>query len=235
MSSTLDPGVEYVVLCGPGHERVGYAPKAEVHHEKTPLHLAFSCYLFDSAGRFLVTRRARTKLTWPGVRTNSCCGHPGPAEPMAEAVARRLADELGVFADRIDLTLPAFQYRATMADGTQENEVCPVYRALIDGDVTPRRNPVEVDEVSWVEWPRFVAEVLADPESVSPWCALQVSALDRLGHDPLAWPVAVDAELPPAAREPLEVGGVCAGPVGSRGASELEDGGLPKPPEGHTT
>lgn len=201
MTSVLDPGVEYVVLCGENHEFVGYAPKAEVHHSETPLHLAFSCYLFDEAGRFLESWRARTKRTWPGVRTNSCCGHPGPREPVAEAVARRLDDELGLAADRIDLVLPAFSYQASMPDGTRENEVCPVYRAtVVSAAPAPRPNPAEVHEARWVPWNRFVADVLADPASVSPWCALQVGALDELGPDPSVWPVRDDAELPAAAR-----------------------------------
>jgi isopentenyl-diphosphate Delta-isomerase len=203
MTSIIDPATEYVVLCGPDNERVGYAPKAEVHHRSTPLHLAFSCYLFDAAGRFLVTRRASTKLTWPGVKTNSCCGHPGPAEPIAEAVTRRLRDELGVVVDRIELMLPSFRYQATMADGTRENEVCPVYRATVSREVTPQVNPAEVDEAFWVDWSTFAGEVLASPDSVSPWCALQVAALHQLGQDPLSWPVADDAELPAAAREAL--------------------------------
>lgn len=201
MTSTIDPGTEYVVLCGPNHERVGYALKAEVHHESTPLHLAFSCYLFDTGGRFLVTWRASAKRTWPGVRTNSCCGHPGPGEPVGEAVTRRLAGELGVDTDRIDLLLPAFRYEATMDNGVRENELCPVYRAVVAPGVTPRPDADEVGQTSWVNWPDFVAEVRADPRSVSPWCALQVAELDRLGPDPLRWPVADDTELPAAARE----------------------------------
>ena len=43
--------------------------KACVHHAQTPLHLAFSCYLFNPAGQFVLTRRADSKRTGPGVRT----------------------------------------------------------------------------------------------------------------------------------------------------------------------
>ncbi len=200
----LDPEVEYVVLCGTRHERIGYAPKAEVHHQSTPLHLAFSCYLFDADGNFLVTWRAKHKPTFPGVRTNSCCGHPGPGEIIPDAIARRLAEELGTTADRIELVLPEFRYEATMADGVRENEVCPVYRATVNTRPNVVPNPEEVDDTAWVPWRQFVAEVEADRTSVSPWCALQVDQLLALGPDPLSWPVSDDSRLPDAAREPLE-------------------------------
>ena len=194
---------EYVVLCGTGHERIGYAPKAEVHHGQTPLHLAFSCYVFDSAGRLLVTRRAWEKRTWPGVRTNSCCGHPGPDEPIDEAVRRRLHQELGIAVGPVDLVLPEFSYRARMDDGVEENEVCPVYRAVVPTGTDPHRDPDEVAEADWVPWQDFAGEVDADPTSVSPWAALQVTELSRLGPDPLGWGVAEEDRLPPVARETL--------------------------------
>ena len=55
---------------------VGQAPKSVVHHDDTPLHLAFSCYVVDPAGRLLVTTRAASKPSFPGVVTNTVCGHP---------------------------------------------------------------------------------------------------------------------------------------------------------------
>lgn len=56
-------------------------PKLESHHVQTRLHLAFSCYIFNKRGEFLVTQRALGKKVWPGVWTNSVCGHPAP-RPM---------------------------------------------------------------------------------------------------------------------------------------------------------
>ena len=188
---------ELVVLCGEDGAALGLAAKETVHHRDTPLHLAFSCYVFDGAGRVLVTRRARTKPTFAGVRTNSCCGHPAPGEALAAAVQRRLAFELDVVAQRVDLMLPEFRYRATAQDGTVENELCPVYRAIVDTDHV-RPNPAEVDDAWWVDWTSFVADGVAyDP--LSAWATEQVGQLAALGPDPLGWPTAPDARLPLAA------------------------------------
>lgn len=190
---------EDVVLCAQDGTAAGRFPKRLVHHRNTPLHLAFSCYLFDSGGRFLVTTRAFGKLTWPGVRTNSCCGHPAPEESMRAAITRRLGQELGVAASEPRLVLPRFSYRAEMADGTVEYELCPVYVAVADtADVRP--DPAEVHAADWMAWGEFAAGVRAGTEDVSPWCALQVAELAPLGQDPAAWPSADPAHLPAAAR-----------------------------------
>ena len=204
-SSTTTPSTttappEQVVLCAPDGSFAGVADKASVHTTDTPLHLAFSCYVVDTAGRLLVTRRASSKITWPGVRTNSCCGHPAPGEPIADAVRRRLTGELGLQVRSLDLVLPRFRYRSVMADGTVENELCPVFRAVVEEGVDLHPAATEVDETWWQPWPEFVADAVttgADP--LSPWAALQAAELTALGPDPLTWALGDPAEMPAAA------------------------------------
>jgi len=186
---------ELVVLLSESGEPVGTAPKHSVHHAETPLHLAFSCYVFDDSGALLVTRRALTKVTWPGVWTNTVCGHPAPGEDLVSAVRRRAADELGIELSEVRLALPDFRYRAVMPDGVVENEMCPVLVASTSDEVDP--DPAEVDCVEWVPWSDFRSSVLAGSRAVSPWCVEQVAALPV---DPLDAPAADPATLPPAAR-----------------------------------
>ncbi len=196
MNTTLRTGdTERVVLVDDAGQAIGTAPKAEVHGPDTPLHLAFSCYVFDADHRLLLTRRASDKVTWPGVWTNSCCGHPGPGEPFVEAVHRRTGQELGLGLVGLRLLLPEFRYRVQMADGTVENELCPVFVAGTPDAVRP--DPAEVADHRWAPWAEFRAGVLDGSLDVSPWCVKQVRALPEAPYDA---PAADSARLPPAAR-----------------------------------
>ena len=189
--------MESVVLLDETGFARGTAAKAAVHHAQTPLHLAFSSYLFNDRGQFLLTRRAESKRTWPGVWTNTCCGHPLPGEPVADSVRRRLWQELGIEAVDLVLVLPRFRYQARMANGVLENEVCPVYAAY--SDAVPLPDPEEVAEIRWVDWDQFCDAVRTGRQSISPWCAMQLAELAALGSQPLKWAAADMADLPPAA------------------------------------
>jgi len=171
-----------VVLLDDDHRPIGQLPKSQVHHAATPLHLAFSCYVFDDSGRLLMTRRATSKRTWPGAWTNSCCGHPLPGEPSAQAAARRLREELGVRMVRSAVALPDFRYRAVAPDGVVENEFCPVLVGSVDGQ--PQPNPAEVLEYRWAPWHEVVTLVATAPWALSPWAALQIPQLATLNHSP---------------------------------------------------
>ncbi|HEY2725125.1 MAG TPA: isopentenyl-diphosphate Delta-isomerase [Pseudonocardiaceae bacterium] len=178
----MHPDDAPVVLLDEHRRPIGQLPKSQVHHRDTPLHLAFSCYVFDEAGRLLMTRRATGKRTWPGVWTNSCCGHPMPEEPAERAASRRLREELGLRLVRAAVALPEFGYRAVAPDGVVENEFCPVLVAAVEGE--PQPDPAEVLEVRWASWAQVVDLVAAAPWAVSPWAALQVTQLAALAEPP---------------------------------------------------
>lgn len=175
---------------------IGTAPKATVHHQDTPLHLAFSCYLFDGEGRLLTTQRALDKPTWPGTWTNSVCGHPGPGETLPDAVRRRVLAEVGLQAEGVRLLLPAFRYRAVMGNGVVENEMCPVFVATATG--APDPDPAEVNDLVWVDWVGFRRGVLDGSREISPWCREQV---EELPAEPWTAPEAAPDGLPRAASQ----------------------------------
>lgn len=194
----VEPAVELVVLTDDEGNGVGTAAKASVHHEHTPLHLAFSCYVFDRQRRLLLSQRALAKPTWPGAWTNSFCGHPSPGEAMREAVRRRGRQELGIDLVDLRLVLPRFRYEATMPNGVRENELCPVYTAITDDD--PAADAAEVEALEWVDWVQFRDGVLQGTREISPWCAKQVAQLAEREIFPAGFRPAHVEELPPAAR-----------------------------------
>lgn len=181
---------ERVVLLDEDGSGIGAALKDEVHHRETPLHLAFSCHvLHDDGRRVLVTRRALTKLTWPGTWTNSFCGHPQPFEAISDAVTRRAEFELGLRLRDLRLVLPDFRYRAVDASGVVENEICPVYVGTALGD--PVLNPDEVMDARWVAPEELAASVQHTPWAFSPWLVEQLaqmrgadSVFSALEHQP---------------------------------------------------
>lgn len=205
---------ELVVLLDAEGRAVGVTPKSGVHHGRTPRHLAFSAYLFDPDGALLLTRRSPVKATFPGLWTNSVCGHPAPGEPLPAAVRRRAQDELGIIVHQLRLVLPEFAYVARMA-GVLENECCPVYAGVL-ADRGLAVDPGEVSDCAWVPWGTFAAQVLDGRRKVSPWCREQVAQLWQLGPDPAQWAAADPGRLPPAARlgaagEPAEAPGPWTG------------------------
>ena len=191
---------EQVVLVDDDGRSLGTALKATVHGPQTPLHLGFSCYVFDADDHVLVTRRALDKRTFPGVWTNSFCGHPAPGEPLPYAVRRRAADELGLAVDEPRLVLPGFRYRAEMS-GVVELELCPVLAVHVDRDQPVRPREDEVAAWAWEPWDDLVTSVTQGRE-VSVWCREQIALLARLGP-PRTWPDESPRLLPEALQPPL--------------------------------
>lgn len=175
---TVDLTEELVVLLNEGGETIGTAPKHSVHTTETALHLAFSCYVFNPRGEVLITRRALGKKAWPGVWTNSFCGHPLPGEALPRGVVRRAQFELGLTLDPglVSVTLPDFRYRAIDSSGIVENEICPVYVATTSSD--PVINTDEVIEFAWTEPGSLRAAAEAAPWAFSPWLGLQVKEME---------------------------------------------------------
>lgn len=159
--------MEEVVLVDENDQQIGIELKDSVHTLSTPLHRAFSVFLFDSGGRVLITKRSEEKKAFPGVWTNAVCGHPAPEEERIIGAIRRLREELGY--QNVTLSEPiAYRYRFADKNGIVENEMCPIFVGIVEGDPTP--NKKEVESWKWMTWKEFLTDIAKNPSMYSPWC-----------------------------------------------------------------
>jgi isopentenyl-diphosphate delta-isomerase len=151
--------------------------KLESHTAHTRRHLAFSCYIFRrSDNKFLLTQRALSKKVWPGVWTNSVCGHPAPGEAMEAAIRRRARQELGLeHLEDVQVILPSYRYTTPPYNGIIENEFCPVFIAYINDE--PQPNPDEVEAYKWLDWPAYADMLQYAPDTMSYWAKDQYKQL----------------------------------------------------------
>lgn len=165
-TQTSTPTQELVVLVDEENNILGTMPKANVHGKETPLHRAFSSFIFNSEKQILLQQRSHEKVTWPLVWSNSCCGHPGLDESNVVAAQRRLKDELGLNVTDIKEVAP-YRYQFSK-DGVMENEICPILIGTTDQE--PVINPHEVEAIKWMQWKDFLTEIKDNVDAYSPWC-----------------------------------------------------------------
>lgn len=157
---------EYVVLVDERDNKIGVEKKTRVHSALTPLHRAFSLFLFKNTKELLLQQRSKEKIAWPMTWSNSCCGHPLPDESYEKAVIRRTRFELGI--DLFSVTKISDYRYCFIKDGIMENEICPIYAGICDEDIQP--DNTEIHAVRWIHWNDWLAEIRTQPENYSPWC-----------------------------------------------------------------
>jgi len=162
---------DLIVLADESGVPAGTMAKSLVHTANTPLHLAFSIFIFNSLGEILLQQRAWSKVTWPGVWSNTCCGHQVLGENVAVTAKRRLDHEMGIRDVELHTILPDYRYRAER-DGIVENEICPVFVGFSDAE--PSIEPSEAEAFCWADW-RDVADARID---LSPWATEEAALLD---------------------------------------------------------
>lgn len=170
---------ERVVLVDDLDRELGSEEKISAHMDGGKLHRAFSIFVFDPQGRWLLQKRAAGKYHYAGLWTNTCCSHPRPGEVVEQAAHRRLKEELGFDCPLFERF--SFIYRAGSKSGLIEYEFDHVLTGAYGGQVRP--DPHEVEHVDWLKPEDLSVKLAEDPESFTPWFRLafmrvsQISAL----------------------------------------------------------
>lgn len=155
----------------------GSATVADAHREPGLLHRAFSVLLLDPAGRALLQQRAAVKTRFPLRWANTCCGHPRPGEPVTDAAARRMIEEIGVSGVTL-AEIGVYLYRAADPQtGRVEYEYDHVLLGRIDPSAPMSPDPAEVAALHWEYPERLQIALYSTPERYAPWLAGVVGCL----------------------------------------------------------
>ncbi|MGH8279592.1 MAG: isopentenyl-diphosphate Delta-isomerase [Gammaproteobacteria bacterium] len=160
---------ERLILVDASDQEIGHASKAEAHQGKGILHRAFSLFVFNPAGEFLLQQRAPGKQLWPGYWANSCCSHPRRGEDMPTATQRRLREELG-FHCPLEFVYK-FQYHAEFGTAGSETELCWVYLGTSAAPV--HVNPNEIVAWRYVTPETLDREMATSPAQFTPWLRME--------------------------------------------------------------
>jgi isopentenyl-diphosphate delta-isomerase len=163
---------EKVILVNENDKEIGAEEKIKAHHEGK-LHRAFSIFVFNSKGRLLLQRRAKSKYHSGGLWTNTCCSHPRPGESLERAIHRRLKEEMGFDCELKEIF--SFTYKAKLDNNLFENEYDHVFMGKFDGNPTP--NTEEVDEWKWVNLKELKKDIQKNPDNYSYWLRASIDKI----------------------------------------------------------
>ena len=154
---------DLLILVDPMDRPIGTAGKAKAHHDGL-LHRAFSVFLVRD-GKMLIQRRNMDKYHSGGLWANACCSHPRSGETLADAVRRRMQEEIGVSCPVEEIG--HFVYRSQYAEHLFEYEYDHVFLGTYRGEFT--LNPEEVSEAKWIGLEDLCADLAANPQNYGSW------------------------------------------------------------------
>ncbi len=180
---------------------LGQASKRTCHtvdpkSNTVPLHRAFSLFMFNKDNELLMQQRSDTKITFPGLWSNTCCSHPlaiptetGVADGIGvkNAAQRKVLQELGIQADQCSVDrmiyLTRIEYKANNSADSEWGEYEMDYILFLKSNDAALRvdpNPDEVKDIAYVkrsELADFLAEIKKTSNGATPWFNLMANSL----------------------------------------------------------
>lgn len=153
-----------VILVDRKDNTTGIADKMEAHR-KALLHRAVSVFVFNSAGEWILQKRALDKYHSAGLWTNACCTHPMPGETEQDSARRRLMEEMGLTCDLRKLF--TFIYKEKVDGDLYEHELDHVFAGFTD--MEPVIEPSEVEDWKRMTYSELRADIRRNPKDYTVW------------------------------------------------------------------
>lgn len=153
-----------VILVDENDKKVGTEEKIRVHKEGK-LHRAFSIFVFNSEGKLLLQKRAKSKYHSGGLWSNTCCSHPKPNESLEKAIHKRLKTEMGFDCELEEIF--NFIYSAEFENGLSESEYDHVFKGEFNGKPDP--NPNEAEDWKWISLEELKKDMERNPDKYTYW------------------------------------------------------------------
>jgi isopentenyl-diphosphate Delta-isomerase len=167
-----------VILVDENDVPTGTMEKMEAH-KKGLLHRAFSIFIFNSNGEFLLQQRARDKYHNGGLWTNTCCSHPLPGEDIISAAQRRLSEEMGFTTELSPLF--NFIYNATFENGLSEHEFDHVFTGIYEGEI--KANKSEVSDYCYKKLEDITDSLQTHPQKYTEWFKIALPRIKTFHED----------------------------------------------------
>jgi isopentenyl-diphosphate delta-isomerase len=134
----------------------GAVNRLEAHTGEGVRHRAFTCLVFDEAGRLLLAQRAPGKRLWDTHWDGTVASHPEPGQSQEAATRQRLADELGLTPEQFTdpRVTDRFEYKRHYENAGLEWEVCAVLKTTLT-DATLDPDEAEIAGLLWVDYERL--------------------------------------------------------------------------------
>lgn len=155
---------DLVIVVNNRDEETGVMEKIQAHRLGVR-HRAFSIFVFNSKGEYLLQQRAKDKYHSPGLWSNTCCSHPMPGETIAQAANRRLFEEMGLICKLEEKF--SFLYNTDVGGGLIEHEYDHVFVGFSD-DI-PNCNTDEVADWRYIPVADLLNEIKAHPDNFTAW------------------------------------------------------------------
>lgn len=152
-----------IILVNEKDEPRGRDEKLKVH-QQGKLHRAFSVFIFNSKGEWLLQKRAQSKYHSPGLWSNACCSHPRYGKDILREAKKRLKEEMGIVSFLKEIFV--FSYRVKLG-ALSENEIDHVFTGTFNG--VPEPSKKEAAGWKWISFLALKKDIKENPQNYTYW------------------------------------------------------------------